>query len=289
MEMTLFKRVRETPEIREGFFRLAERVFGLSFREWHAAGFWSERYLPYALGIQGRVVANVSVNTLDFCWQDAPRRYIQLGTVMTDPEYRGQGLARRLMQAVLADWAERCDALYLFANDSVLDFYPKFGFVPAQEYGYTLPVSPQAAARRPLDMGDAADLALLKRYYQCGNPYSAFPFLHNFELLMFYCGGPMRGCVYLLPELDAVAILQQDGEVLHCLDIYGAGSAPLQQVLDAAATPPVHTVHLGFTPKEAGNAAPHPRKEEDETLFLLSGKENLFAQNRLMFPLLSHA
>lgn len=289
MDIALCRQVRETPEIREGFFRLAERVFGLSFREWYASGFWSDRYLPYALSEQGRVVANVSVNVIDLRWQGAARRYIQLGTVMTDPEYRGRGLSRQLIQAVLTDWQDRCDALYLFANDSVLNFYPKFGFVPAQEYCHTLPVSPRAAARRPLNMEDSSSRALLSSYYRRGNPYSAFPFLHNFELLMFYCGGPMRECVYLLPEWDVIAILQEEGEVLHCLDIYGSGSAPLQQVLDAAAPAAVCAAQLGFTPKEAGDAAPHLRKEEDETLFILSGKENLFAQNRLMFPLLSHA
>ena len=91
MEQTLYKQVRELPEIRESFFRLAQKVFGLSFREWYEAGFWSERYIPYTLAHNGRAAANVSVNRMQFSWQGRVRQYIQLGTVMTDPEYRGRG------------------------------------------------------------------------------------------------------------------------------------------------------------------------------------------------------
>ena len=47
---------------------------------------------------------------------------------MTRPGHRGRGLARRLMEEVLRDWSGRCDGMFLFANGTVLDFYPRFGF-----------------------------------------------------------------------------------------------------------------------------------------------------------------
>lgn len=289
MTEILCKQVKEQPEIRESFFLLAYKVFGLSFREWYEKGFWSKNYLPYTLTDGGRAVANVSVNRMRFTWQGRIRQYIQLGTVMTDPEYREQGLARRLMETVLEQWRDQCDALYLFANGSALNFYPKFGFVPAQETFYSLPLSPQAGGRRKLDMESGADRALLHACYGQGNPHSAFPFIDNFELLMFYCASSLRDCIYFLPQQNAAVIVEQEGETLHCLDIYGGSGASLQEILNAAAEPSFKSARLGFTPVETGNAAAFKRKEEDETLFLLQGKENLFSVYPLMFPLLSHA
>lgn len=35
------------------------------------------------------------------------------------------------------DYADRVDGMYLFANDDVLNFYPKFGFQKATEYQYS--------------------------------------------------------------------------------------------------------------------------------------------------------
>jgi GNAT superfamily N-acetyltransferase len=56
------------------------------------------------------------------------KRYIQLGTVMTHPDYQGQGLSRVLLKKAIADYRDKCDLIFSFANNSVLNFYPKFGF-----------------------------------------------------------------------------------------------------------------------------------------------------------------
>ncbi|MCI8623076.1 MAG: GNAT family N-acetyltransferase [Provencibacterium sp.] len=179
MENGICKQVAARPEIRSSFFHLAQKVFGLSFEGWYEAGYWSESYQPYAWVEEGRVVANVSVNRIDLTWQGEPRRYIQLGTVMADPQYRGRGHARRLMETVLEEWRGRCDALYLFANRTVLDFYPKFQFVRAAERQYTLPLRPCARGCRRLDMKREEDRAALLAHYRRSNPYSAFPMVGN--------------------------------------------------------------------------------------------------------------
>ena len=46
MDYTLVKQVRDNAPLRESFFALARRVFGLSFEEWHRAGWWTDRYVP---------------------------------------------------------------------------------------------------------------------------------------------------------------------------------------------------------------------------------------------------
>lgn len=94
MDYTLVKQVRDNAPLRESFFALARRVFGLSFEEWHRAGWWTDRYVPYTMVYRdGSAAANVSVNRIDTVWRGEALRLVQLGTVMTAPEHRGKGLA----------------------------------------------------------------------------------------------------------------------------------------------------------------------------------------------------
>jgi len=52
----------------------------------------------------------------------------------TEPEYRRQGLARRLMEAMVA-WcrAERMTSVYLHASDDGRALYESLGFTPTNE------------------------------------------------------------------------------------------------------------------------------------------------------------
>lgn len=287
MALTLQKKIREDTMLRTGFFSLAESVFGISFRDWYAEGNWTDRYIPYALAENGRVVSNVSVNLMDFSFQGMHRRYVQLGTVMTDPGYRGRGLSRILMEEAIRDYREKCDALYLFANETVLGFYPKFGFRQAEECRLSVPVTPEKAKRRRLDLSKEADRTLFLSCYQRSNPYSDFAMIENPGLLLFHCSF-LQDCVFYFDDWDVAVVTQQEGKTLTCYDIYGRGELPLQRLLAMSAVPGVQRAVLGFTPIETENMTQMP-PTEDDNLFLLDGKENLFLENRMMFPLLSHA
>jgi len=237
----------------------------------------------------GKVIANASVNIFKSRYDGQEKRCIQIGTVMTDPDYRNQGLSRYLIERILSEWKEKCDIMYLFANDSVLDFYPKFGFVKAVEYQCSSPITPTKGRIRKLDMSRASDRALLKRYYTKSNPYSALTMEDNYELLMFYCSSFMKDCVYFLEDFDAVIIASDKNEVLTCHDIFCNGGHVLIDIVSSVAESQIHTVVFGFTPTE--HAAFHSQilEEEDTTLFILKGKDHWFVNHQVMFPVLSHA
>ena len=288
-EYTLCDRVRDDETARRGFMNLAKQVFGLDFEPWRAGGWWGEDYIPHALMDGERVAANVSANVIRARVQGADRTYLQIGTVMTDPEYRGRGLARRLMEEVLARYGGKCDGAYLYANDSVLDFYPKFGFQKAQGYQHSLLVQKSGEPVRKLDIDDPKDRArLVEAYLGRSNPHSALPVIGNKGLLMFYCGQFLKSCVYEVPGLDAVAIAVYDGGSMLVHDVFG-GSAPLKEILNALAAEETKTAHLGFTPADAEVFHAEPHVEENTTLFVTGELTGLFSENRIMFPLLSHA
>ena len=287
--MKLIKQIKDDPQLRDSFNGLAMKTFGLSFSEWWRRGYWTDSYIPYVFVDGGKVVANASVNLMDLMWHGQPKRYIQIGTVMTDAAYRHQGLSRTLLQEIIGDWADKSDALYLFANDTVLDFYPKFGFQREREYQYSSPAHSNQGMARKLDMETEADRQILLRHFQMSNAYSQFPMRHNVGLLMFYCGSFLKETIYWIPEFDAVLVAEKENDTLLCYDVFCDGEVPMTDLLGVVAAPDVAKIIWGFTPKDTADCAVAPLEEDDNALFVYAGKENLFADHRLMFPLLSHA
>lgn len=269
-------------EAKRSFNQLAKETFGISFE--HVGG----DYLPYVLMDGNTVVSNVSVNRIPVRYQGESRFYIQLGTVMTGAAYRKKGLCRYLIQRVLEEWTNRCDGLYLFANDSVLDFYPKFGFVKREEFHCERTVERIPGAVRKLDMGKEEDKDLLLHCYEHYNPYARLSVGENQGLLMFYCEGFMSEHIYYLEDYDLAAVVEYDAEYMECCELYGSSDAPLLEVLGVLAESEEQKAVLGFSPSVLEGFRVVPHREEDTTLFILAEKEDLFEGNRLMFPMLSH-
>lgn len=289
VEYTYNAEVRENTSIRLSFSELSKEVFGLSFEKWYQDGYWQDKYIPHVLIHNDKVVANVSVNIIDTNIQGQLKRYIQIGTVMTDCDYRNKGLSRKLMDKVLEDWKDKCDAIYLFANDSVLDFYPKFGFIKAIEYQYSKEVVPAIGKIRKLNMTDDNDIKLLKSYYEKSNPFSMLPMLNNYGLLMFYCSSFMKNCVYYLEDVDAIVIVEYDAETLTCFDIYCDADKSMDEIIATIAKEDCKNIIFGFTPKDVSGCTVKSFEEDDRTLFILGSKENIFDKYKIMLPLLSQA
>ena len=205
---------------------------------------------------------------------------------MTRPDCRRQGLAKRLMEEVLRDWADRCDGMFLFANETVLDFYPQFGFRREIQYQYTLPVPTARGGARKLSVDSPQDLALLRACYKRGNPFSALQVVENFGLLMFYCGSFLKDCVYYIPQQNAVAVARQEGPVLQCMDIFGGSD--LEEILSQTAAPGTERATLGFAPAGSSACCAEPISDDSDALFVLAGKENPFSRRQLHFPDLFH-
>ena len=100
MDMTIIKNYQADAALRASFNALAEATFGLSFENWYRLGYWGSNYTPYSVFEDGKIVANVSVNRTDMMIGGQRKRLYQLGTVMTDPEYRNRGYIRAVMAEV---------------------------------------------------------------------------------------------------------------------------------------------------------------------------------------------
>lgn len=287
---------RENGVLCAAFNRLVMDTFDLDFEPWRRQGFWTDAYLPYTLFEGDRAVANVSASEMRFRMGSRELRCVQLGTVMTAPDRRGHGLSRWLMERVLSDWRARCDFFYLYANDSVLDYYPRFGFRRVREYQDVRLLQmdvPRTTVRR-LDLNSLEDRGLLLRCYrQYSNPFSALSMEENNGLLMFYAIGPLCDAFYYLEELDAVAVASAEAGVLCCEELFAHAEVPLDVILHTLACvfpgSGIRQVRFGFSLQGACASENILLEEPDTTLFVLNSEENIFDHKQMRFPLLSHA
>ena len=287
MVTSIIHAYRDDPRLRQSFNRLARDTFGLDFEPWYQNGFWGGQYDPWSLVLDGQVAANVSVNRIDCLLDGQRRRYLQLGTVMTRKSLQGRGFNRRVMEAVLAE-REAWDGVFLYANDTVLDYYPRFGFQAAAEYRYRAFVTGSAAPTvRPVPMETPADWQHFQREKSRRHSLGLLQ-LETDGLLLFYLSQSMRDAVFFVPEADAYVLAEQEGELLTVYDAFSSGPVPLLGLCQAFG-PSVRQVELAFTPASREGLEEYAYRGEDTTLFV-SGSPLVQDLERLRgFPELAHA
>lgn len=212
---------------------------------------------------------------------------------MTDPAYRNQGLGRFLMEKVIKEWKNKCDMIYLFANDSVLNFYPKFGFRAVNEYQCSKTITNNneniVAEKLDMSLGSSRSLVIEKVNNSISSSMSTLPVLNNIALVMFYSTSFMSNNVYYLKEQDAIVFAEFESDTLYLQDIFSPIEVNLDNIIKNISNKEVKTVVLGFSPSDTGSYCVNLLKENGTTLFVMKDKEDLFQNNKLMFSVLSHA
>lgn len=287
MNQAIVKGYRDNHSLRASFNELAKATFDLSFENWYRNGFWSDTYIPYSVAVDNKIVANVSVNRMDFTMGKQKKRYVQLGTVMTKPEYRNRGYIRALMNQIQNDYAD-CAGFFLWANDSVLDFYPKFGFQPCKEYRFRKSIcGGKTAEAEPVRMKGREDWNrfLAEKAKRQNNGIIQ---MENDGLLMFYLSQFMQENVYYIKRLDAYVIAEIENKTLILHDVFS--SAPVDwDAVFAAFGRRLETVRFAFTPNSTEGLDLYEHKENDSTFFLLGDALENDMKVIRSFPSLAHA
>lgn len=284
------KNYQDNIQHRAAFNTLAQKVFGISFEEWYQAGYWREKYIPYTLFDGNQAAANISVNIMNFNTFGEKQRYIQIGTVMTDERYRNQQLSRFLMEKILDEWNEQCNFIYLYANKSVLEMYPKFGFNKVKEYEYFKLIEKNDGHENceKLNMEMQSNRDRLHDYAKNSIALGALSMQENSDLVMFYCASFLKENVYYVKSLDVIAVATFHDNQLHLLDVFGKTHVALDQIVYSLVNSEIDKVVLGFTPKDHSSYEIR-EMSGDDTLFIHNGRTKLFDDNKVMFPVLSHA
>ena len=290
----LIKAYQDNSTLRHSFNKLAEQTFGIDFEDWYQNGFWSNNYVPYSMLADGEIIANVSVNLMNFIWNGEKRFFIQLGTVMTREDYRNQGCIRGLMEEIEKDYGKKAEGMYLFANDSVLSFYPKFGYEKEMEYQYSKEVHICGERTvKQIPMRKKSDWDKLERAIRSSTIHSRFEMTENIQLIMFYVTKYMQENVYYIKESDSYVIAEIEEENLMIHAVYSQtsvkkGTTVLDDIIRAFGEE-IRYVTLGFTPLNTEGYTACEIQEDDTTLFLKGKSLTGFNKHKIMFPTLSHA
>lgn len=277
-------------EYRASFNKLAINTFGIDFERWYKRQLFFNKYCAYSFIHKNQVVSNVSINKMELIVDGIRKKAIQLGTVMTNSDFRNLGLAAALINHIIEKYEKEYDFIYLFANDSVLDFYPKFGFKKAIESAYIMDTaqlsSKKMSAINRLNPENADDYKTIIRIAANRVPISEkLSAVNDNWPLIVYCLYEFKNDLYYLKEEDAIVILRREETTLHIYDILSLKHFDLDNIIEKVKDKEDEKIEFHFIPelkkyKVTGTLA----ERQDDTLFV-RGKAAL--PSEILFPMTS--
>lgn len=231
---------RNNDRLRSMFFDFTRRIYpNVDFVDWYARGFWHDEYTPHVIVEKDRIVANVSTTRMKLIVDNREVNGVQIGTVGTIPEYRGRGLSRVLMEHVVDKYRESTELIFLFADDDVLDFYPKFGFrrCHASLFTATSSIPSPAFSARRLDIHSQTDTALIESLLQRRMTLTGifgaldYAFITHWHLLNIFA----KDLLYLEKD-NAIIIARERNAALHVYDVICSQPIALPQSLGSVMT-----------------------------------------------------
>ncbi|MED1919474.1 GNAT family N-acetyltransferase, partial [Bacillus thuringiensis] len=180
-------------------------------------------------------------------------------------------------------------------NDTVLDFYPKFGFERVQESSFRLLASDlkkqvgQKSVIRKLDVDNEADFIVMKEFAAKRIPVSVSLGIKDSEhLLMFYLLLVFRDVIYYVEEEDVIVLLEREDDQLHVFDLVSKKPVDIVAVISHLVSPETAIIHFHFMPDS--------ENEKIQSALMTTTDDVLFVRpsfkmetEHFRFPLTSHA
>jgi len=224
----------------------------VDFRPWYLRGGWTPAYEAHAMAQDGELVANVSVMRMRVLVAGREVRGAQLGAVGSVPEVRRQGLMRPLLERVLAELEAEVELVFLYANDGVLDFYPRFGFRQVRESVFELAVAldpaPTPAPRLVLDE-PAQRAAWLAACATSLPPTERFGMRDYGAAALWHACAFYRNDLHFLEAEGAYVVAVHRGDTLHLLDLAAPRRFDLLAVVPRLIREPIARIRFGFCPE----------------------------------------
>ena len=287
--ISIRKSFYDQPEFAQQFFNLQELAFpGLNLK-WAVENNDLARFtIPYGLFDDKKVFSILNVTQAKVISNAKSFELIQLGTVATYPEYRNRGFSRKLIEKVIEDYQNKVDGIFLFANNSVSDFYPKFGFKSVNEVQYSLPIKDKKNNFVKLSVKD--NESLIKNLLNSRSTISDKFNISNYAgLAYFHISQFLYDKVWYDPKNDIIIVAEKKGRELIIFDLIGEiiPADYLQHLTWQGVT----QINLLFTPdKFSGEFKSEIADTQNEELFLLGFNDRVIKafQNAIRIPPLAH-
>lgn len=287
----LYKQYQHNEKLRQEFNRMTQYFWKFDFENFYRSGFWKDTCILYSLFDEDKIVSHITVSL----FAQAEKTLIQLGTVMTDENYQKQGLNRFLMERIIIDFKDVVAGIFLFANETVLDYYPKFGLIPVPEFEHFLSKKnteyTQKHKKRKLNLENQEDLKLFERSVANSVANSQFQ-SKNLGLSFFYCYAypemGFRDSIYFIDRLNCVVVAQVNEQILHIIEIFSENEINLKDIISTFSDFLFEEIIFDFTPKQTTELQSRDYKEDDLQLFVSSELQSVFIQGELRINSLSH-
>lgn len=248
---------------------LAKESFGLDFELLYQKGYWDDVYSCYSIYEDDKIISNVSYHLLELEKNNQRYTAMSIGSVMTDPAYRGKNYARQLMEAVMEE--HPVDVYFLGGNETVTDFYPRFGFQSIQYLKYVdKAVDLYVKGNKGLKLNIDDDLDLIDKYVKGRIKNSKNMYVYGDDYLkMFYMLYLYADHIYKHDQ--AIIICEKEDNKLFVHDIYQLEKCDLRQLIGPYMTG-IEEVHFGF---EVQLDTIEPIVDTDAYLFVKTDKKEL--------------
>jgi len=217
----------------------------LDFQFWYDLNLWDSNYESYSIISNGEIISNICVYKSDILFNGKRCQALSMGAVATKEGHRGNGYSRLLMEHVIDKY--RDTPIYLSANDTVIDFYPRFGFervyekTPIAKYHINNAVRPQKLSY------DSA--AVWDHVHGRINYSKKFDCLNTASINIFHIhSGYLSEDIYNIPELDTVVIAEQQSTVLKITGVFSLKEICFADLARFLPFKNVEKIEFGFMP-----------------------------------------
>jgi len=243
MEITINN--HNNPEYEALFDDLIQEVFGFSFELWLEQKLWDERYESYSIIHNDRMLSNLCIYKADMISQGQKYQAIQFGAVCTRKSEQGKGLSRLLMEHVLNIYKDT--PAFLFANQSVIDFYPRFGFKQVQTHRPTIKTTINNDPTKAKKL-DANDPIVKNTIFNRAGHSGILDCLNTESIQMFHMLMGYPDDIYSLPKHEAIIVAQQNGTELFIADVISRKPVTFEQIKPELPFNDIEKIEFGFCP-----------------------------------------
>lgn len=263
---------KQNNQLRTSFNNLAKLCFSIDFEKWYKSGFWDNSYICHSIASNKEIISNISASKLNLIINNRKISAIQIGTVMTHPDYRMSGLAKTLMNKVLDHYKQSADLIYLFPNDTVMNFYPKFGFALWNDFKYSAAVkniscSDKKISKMNIDNKD--HLKQLEKLVRNRIPLSTrFDCTNATSVFMWHCLNVFQDKTYIIEPDKTVVIFEEKNGVIELYDIVSSHQVNLLDILSIISRNDNLRINFNFTPDFADFDRNRLKMVRNENMFV---------------------
>jgi len=254
------------------FDDLIKEVFGFSFKPWFEQELWDNRYESYSIIQDNKMLSNLCIYKTEMSSQGQRFQAIQLGAVCTRKSEQSKGLSRLLMEHVLNIYKNT--PAFLFANESVIDFYPRFGFRQVQTHRPVIKATKNNKRTTAVKL-EADDLAVKNAIYSRTGHSKILDCLDTDPIQVFHMLMSYPDDIYYLPTHDAIIVAQKKDKNLFIADVITNKPIKFEKIKQELPFKDIETIEFGFCPDRLEITPTWEPIDMKEEMLFIKGDWNL--------------